>query len=116
MMETIKSIMDWQEQAFPEATISGQVAKYQEEQMEFLNTFYTKETDITELADMFIVACGIARFSAMYGLRFFGDVYRWLEQTEFTDVELEKAINKKMKINRKREWTSAGGKYKHVSK
>ena len=35
MKESIKSIMEWHEQTFPDATIVGQIHKFQEELKEY---------------------------------------------------------------------------------
>ena len=54
MKETIKSIIDWHEITFPDATLEGQLEKFKKERKECLDSEFT---DISELADMFIVAC-----------------------------------------------------------
>lgn len=49
--ETIKTIIEWHEKTFPDATLEGQKAKFQEEFQE-----WSESHRIHELADMFIVA------------------------------------------------------------
>lgn len=110
MKETIKSIIDWSEQTFPDATLDGQLDKYYEEQQEYLES---KCKDITELADMFIVACGIARFNLIEGMYHIADVVDWFKEEDWHWTTFEKAINEKMKINKKREWEKKEGLYKH---
>ena len=109
--ETMQSIMEWHRATFPHATLEGQLAKYQEEQEEWIKS---EHKDLYELADMFIVACGIARFDIREGLFYMYDVYDWFDSTNGIEFEqLEKAIYKKMKKNRKREWNENNGYYKH---
>ena len=112
MSETIMTIMQWHEETFPDATLDGQRQKYREELSEYVAS---GEKDIYELADMFIVACGIARFSLKDGTDAFSDVYDWyMAYDSFNDNALWDAINEKMAINRKRKWTKKNGNYKHV--
>lgn len=115
MKETIKTIMDWHEQTFPDATLDGQIVKYNEELKEFVATDYK---DITELADLFIVACGIARFDMHQGLFYFADVYDWYNaDIELSPETLQAAVDKKMEKNRMREWgKTAEGTYHHTNK
>lgn len=110
--ETIKSIIEWHEQTFPDATLWGQLDKYQEEQNEWVESNYS---DVTELADMFIVACGIARFDLQEGFFHIADVYDWYANAEELQLSgLEDAVNNKMKINRQRKWNKGNGEYRHV--
>lgn len=110
MKETMLSIMQWHAETFPNATLDGQLAKYQEEQQEFVDTKYK---DVEELADMFIVACGIARFDLWEGAFYVHDVYEWLEDSKFKPQKLFKSVVRKMKKNRKRTWHKENGLYKH---
>jgi hypothetical protein len=116
MKETIKSIIEWHEQTFPDATLEGQIEKFQDEEKEFyleltkpdnrVNTMY-------ELADMYVVACGIARFSFIDTLVAFHKAAQ-AELQCLSGDELPSYINKKMEINRKRKWTIGKGNYQHV--
>jgi hypothetical protein len=112
MKETIKTIMDWQEQTFPDATLEGQLEKYQEEQQEFIESNYQ---DVSELADMFIVACGIARFDIREGSYYFADIADWMGSDIPIDWQpLQDAVDQKMAKNRKRVWNkTAEGTYHH---
>lgn len=116
MKETIISIAKWHEETFPDATLDGQIEKYNEEYDEFYEA-NTEENMISELADMFIVVCGIARFSAMDGLFYFHEVDHELGKSNISFEQLSNAIDKKMETNRKRVWAkTAEGTYHHTNK
>lgn len=71
--ETIQSIIKWHAETFPDATLQGQAQKFQEEKKEYLAA--TNIGDKTEeLADVFIVGCGIARFDMMFAAAVFSYV------------------------------------------
>ena len=92
MKETIKSIIDWHEQTFPDATLRGQLKKFDDEGLEW---HQSDRADISELADMAIVACGIARFSTEHALFCFSEVYDQLALSTHKRSQLAKAIDKK---------------------
>lgn len=110
MKETIKSIIEWHETTFPDATLEGQVEKFKKERQEWLDS---NEKDISELADMFIVACGIMRFGRTESAICFGCVGSFLRYSDFTDSDFRKAVDKKMEINRQRKWNFENGQYQH---
>jgi hypothetical protein len=110
MKETIKSIILWHEQTFPDATLEGQLQKYQDELQEFAES----NKDITELADMFIVACGICRFSLARGMTAFWKVADLAAGILLVKEQFDAAVNKKMQINRNRKWTIGKGNYQHI--
>lgn len=112
MKETIDTIIRWHSETFKDATLDGQIEKWNEESKEFRETQYT---DAHELADMFIVACGIARFDINMGLYCFAEIYDFLgSDIPFDIKELIKAVNEKMQKNRKRIWNKTGnGTYHH---
>lgn len=110
MSETIASIIEWSQQAFPDATLDGQREKYIEESKEWEAS---KCSDITELADMFIVACSVGRFDPILCMRQMTDVNLELVKADLMSKDLEDAINKKMAINRARTWEKRDGLYKH---
>lgn len=111
MKETILSIAKWHEKTFPDATLEGQLQKYQEEQHEWVESDYT---DITELADMFIVACGIARFDIQEGVFYMYDIHAWLDDNGVNVSDFIEAVQKKMEKNRKRVWNKTdNGTYHH---
>lgn len=100
MKETILSISKWHEETFPDATLSGQIEKWNEELKEFRETNYR---EAYELADMFIVACGIIRFDINLGLYYLTEIYDWLgSDIMFGDKEFIDSVEKKMEKNRKR--------------
>lgn len=113
MKETILSIAKWHEETFPDETLEGQTEKYYEEYDEFCSA-NTEENMISELADTFIVVCGIARFSAMDALFYFHEIDHELGISNISFEDLSSAIDKKMKKNRKRVWVKSGeGHYHH---
>lgn len=114
MKETIKSIILWQEQTFPDATLEGQTDKYHNEYNEYYMA-KTKESMLEELADMFIVTIGIIRLDFREGLFFMNDALRTFCDSTYTWGQLEEAINKKMQINRKRKWSVGKGNFQHIS-
>ena len=116
MKESIKSIIEWHEQTFPKANLKGQIVKIEEEWDEFQNAGTYKEL-VEECADLFIVACGIARFSALDALFYFHQIEHLIGANNIYRVSFEKAIDKKMAKNRKRKWsTTAEGTYHHTNK
>lgn len=113
MKETIKSIIEWHEQTFPDATLEGQTDKYNNEYNEYYMA-KTKESILEELADMFIVTIGILRLDFREGLFFMNDALRTFYDSTYTWGQLEETINKKMQINRKRKWNKIGNKFQHI--
>lgn len=112
MKETIKSIILWHEQTFPDATLEGQIEKFDDELSE-----YGESECLEELADLFIVACGIARFDNVSALVAFERVCEILKLWRVNygkPVPLQMAIDNKMKINRKRKLGCNKGYYQHV--
>ena len=112
MKETIDTIIAWHRETFPDATLDGQLSKYQEEQQEFVESDYK---DLSELADMFIVACGIARFDIQEGIFYMVDIYDWLDSDlPYSDKDFINEVERKMEKNRKRVWKkTAEGTYHH---
>lgn len=112
MKETIKSIIEWHEQTFPDATLEGQLEKFDDELSE-----YGESECLEELADLFIVACGIARFDFIEVLPCFAKVEKILKVWEKISVSrraFEVAVNEKMAINRQRKWNKIGNKFQHI--
>lgn len=109
--ETIKTIIEWHEKTFPDATLEGQKAKFQEEFQE-----WSESHRVHELADMFIVACGVARFDSIVALEYFYICFRLLKkfQVVASMYVLQQVVNDKMIKNRKRIWNKTGnGTYHH---
>lgn len=115
--EDIATIIQWHKDVFPEACFEGQAKKWEEEYGEFLTARTHKDTAemVSELADLFIVACGIMRFNLIQGCQ---RMLLWNELRYTHGWALstcEEAINKKMKKNRARKWEYLGnGNYHHV--
>lgn len=112
MKENIASIILWHEQTFPDATLKGQLEKFEDERFE-----YEENKCMEELADMFIVACGIARFDYVEALRAFWIVERILRRWTKMPVSryvLQAAVDNKMAINRNRKWGKVGNKFQHI--
>lgn len=107
-METIETIMMWHRDTFPEATLDGQKKKFDEELGEFLNA-KTVEEHYKELSDMFIVACGVARFSVRAT-----SMFAIVEMNIKDDELFQAALDKKMELNRQRKWDKGNGEYKHI--
>lgn len=108
--ETIKSIIDWHETTFPDATLEGQIEKYKTEVAEW---YKSGRRDTMELADMAICACGIARFCTVDAVYLFKDIIDAAKDVKITLGMLETAIEKKMEINRNRKWDFQNGLYQH---
>lgn len=115
MRETIQTIIDWHTEMFPDATLDGQLAKFDEERKEFDNTSWGVWDEVEELGDMFIVACGIMRFDMKQGMSALEEVFFKLGVTNYTSDDLWHAVVEKMKKNRARVWKKTGeGTYHHV--
>lgn len=114
MSETIKSIIEWHEQTFPDATLEGQLEKFDDEVKEFWGCELLSEDAATELADCFIVACGIARFNNVEAIKAFSFVVGYLLNDKELTQMFNIAIDKKMAINRKRKWGIGKGNYQHI--
>lgn len=108
MTETIHSIAQWHIDTFPDATALGQEEKFYDEYRE-----YRKNLDLSELADMFIVAAGMTRFDGVPVMTFFKIILSEAGLGGYTQRILAKAVDEKMAINRARKWNFANGKYQH---
>lgn len=109
--ETILTIAQWCQDTFPDATLVGQLDKLREEYKEFWDA---DGKDVYELADVFIVACNIARFDAIAGAQALGLVHQIMQTADISKVELQQAIDDKMHKNKLRTWQAQDGKYQHV--
>lgn len=108
MVETVKSIIEWSEKTFPDATLDGQIRKFYDEEKEWLES-----RKLSELADMFIVACSIGRFGTTEAAAAFSEVYNAFRSMQVSFPDLFFEINDKMKINRERNWEYKDGNYQH---
>ena len=114
MKESIVSIIQWHTETFPDADLAGQKAKFEEELNE-----YNEAVTMEELADMYIVACGIARFDSVAALEYFAVVFKALMTWQIVGAKgvLEQCIDRKMEKNRKRVWKKQdNGSYHHTNK
>lgn len=110
MKETVETIIRWHANTFPQATLAGQLEKFYEERMEYEEA--KRPHKLEELADMYIVACGICRFDAYLGAEAMAEMDSLFAHHDKRNIK--KAIDKKMAINRKRSWNcSKDGYYKH---
>lgn len=110
MKEDALSIMKWSEETFPDATLSGQSDKFATEFEEWKKSGYK---DISELADMTIVACSIRRFDERTYLDCLNIINMERSKYGITAEMLNDAVNKKMQKNRKRKWEYKNGNYQH---
>lgn len=117
-METIETIARWHRETFPDTSLLKQLEKFQEEKKEWQKSQrITNEGlivgDIMELADMQIVACGLARFDSVEAIFAFRRVAEELEHTACATIDLQRAVEAKMKVNRNRQWCNNNGLYRH---
>lgn len=112
MKETIDTIIQWHKETFPDATLDGQIRKFEEETDEFKTA--TAENKLEELADMVIVSAGIQRFNTPLGVQTRQLCYLWTADYRYDMCELWIAIEIKMEKNRKRVWKkTAEGTFHH---
>lgn len=113
MAESIKSIIEWSEQVFPDATLVGQTGKFEDELTEYFNA--TNHQDrIKELADIFIVAMSICRFGLDEGLYYLNHAWDIYKGSPYSLGNVCYNIQEKMKTNRSRVWEKKDGQYQHV--
>lgn len=115
MKETIKSIIDWHEQTFPDATRGGQIEKWHDEEKEFKKTIQGTEEELYELADMVIVSAGIMRFSYKLGFDYLARTLQYMINADYVGQVLWEAVELKMQTNRNRKWSIGKGNYQHIS-
>lgn len=112
--DLINKVTNIHKQLFTNANGQSQCAKYEEEFGEFSRANNT--TDIMkELADMFIVACGIRNFYPAIGNSILGYIVdKVLSKDEKVQQILVKEICDKMNKNQERVWNEVEkGYYKH---
>ena len=113
MKESILSIAKWHEETFPDTDLKGQMEKWHEEKNEWEQSSCC---DIKELADMFIVACGLTRFNSPEAMFCFTRICDELASSGFATQDLEHAIDTKMERNRARAWKKQNnGTYHHIA-
>lgn len=124
-LDFIKRVKDKHQELFKDVTLMSQITKYSEEYDEMMEA--TKHIDenpeafYEELADMFIVACGILRFNEALGkslCKSIGDDFVYKKDEDGLNClnELTTKVIEKMNKNIKRVWSKTkDGNYKHVS-
>lgn len=108
----MRDIRDVHKSLFPKATLQSQAAKYEEECLELASA---KDNDEIreEFADMFIVACGLMRFSPQLGIDLCKNIITTIKDDESREL-LIKAVCDKMNTNQTRDWNETkDGFYKH---
>lgn len=125
LLEFIERVRDTHQKLFPDVTLMSQIAKFDEKYDEMLEAtkHIAEEPDkfLEELADMFIVACGITRFNEALGYclcKSIVDDFIYKEDDKGNNClsELTIKVIEKMNKNIKRVWSkTADGNYKHVS-
>lgn len=125
LLDFMKRIKETHQELFKDVTLMSQITKYSEEYNEMEEA--TKHIDenseafYEELADMFIVACGILRFNEALGkclCKSIADDFIYKRDEEGNDClfELTTRVIEKMNKNIKRVWSKTkDGNYKHVS-
>lgn len=118
MKENIASIIQWHTETFPNATLEGQLQKFEDEKQEYADENeknFLSDATLMELADLIIVACGIARFDMLQGINALYFALRVAYAHSFFMPEVvAEAVQQKMQINRKRKWSIGKGNYQHV--
>jgi len=97
------------EYLFYNANLQTQCEKYGEERTEYYDA-KTDEDKLKELADMFISACGVKRFSYAIGNDLCENV---LKNFGFDRNKILLAVCEKMNVLQHREWEENNGYYKH---
>ena len=125
LLNFIERVRDMHQNLFPDVTLMSQIAKFDEEYNEMIEAtkYIAEEPDkfLEELADMFIVACGILRFNEALGYclcKSIADDFIYKEDDAGNNYlsELTIKIIEKMNKNIKRVWSkTTDGNYKHVS-
>lgn len=111
--ELIEILKKEHEETFKDITLEAQLDKFVDEQEEFEQAENCLE-EARELADMIIVAAGIARFAP----RFVEKVLKpYIEKKIGKENNLNSIIAymalEKSLINKERKWEKKGGKYQH---
>ena len=125
LLDFIERIRDKHQELFKDVTLKSQITKFSEEynEMEEANKYIDENPKAfyEELADMFIVACGILRFNEALGkslCKSIADDFIYKKDEEGNDYlsVLTTKVIEKMNKNIKRVWSKTkDGNYKHVS-
>lgn len=112
--ELAEKVSEIHEQLFPDATLESQIKKFEEEYEEVehaAKVLMSDEEIKNELADLFIVACGIKRFSKPLSIFLQAGLVKGIPDSQ----EYAEAIVAKMNKNIKRKWNNKNGLYKHTT-
>ena len=112
--ELAEKVSEIHTQLFPDATLDSQIKKFEEEFGEVehaAKVLKSEEETKNELADLFIVTCGIKRFSEPL----FTILHAGLVKDVPDRLEYAEAIINKMNKNIKRKWNNNDGYYKHTT-
>lgn len=112
MKEIMKKISEEHELIFPKANIGTQILKLEEEFSELENAENFEEV-IKELADCFIVCCGIYRFSRRIANLCASNIIDCVREEGIRDIFKSEVI-KKWEFNKKRKWILKNGIYHHI--
>ena len=102
------------EETFKDITLEDQLDKFVDELEEY-NEAENPLDEARELADLFIVAAGVARFAPRFAKEFMVDkiINMIDEEDEYGRVLITHLALEKSLINKNRDWSKKGGKYQH---
>lgn len=101
-------------ETFKDITLEAQLDKFIDEQDEYEDADNCLD-EAREMADMFIVAAGIARFAPRFVEKFVVPVLidKLEDNEEFTKGIITRLSLEKSLINKERKWDKKDGKYQH---
>lgn len=111
--ELIEILKKEHEETFKDITLEAQLDKFVDEQEEYENAENCLE-EARELADMIIVAAGIARFAPRFVEKVLKPYIRSKmgEENNLNSIIAYMALEKSL-INKERKWSKKDGKYQH---
>ena len=125
LIDFMERVRDKHQELFKDVTLMSQITKFSEEYNEMEEAYKHIDENpklfYEELADMFIVACGILRFNEALGsslCKAIADDFIYKKDEEGNDYlcVLTTKVIEKMNKNIKRVWSKTkDGNYKHVS-
>lgn len=111
-VKLVDDIIKVHNELYPNATLLTQIKKYEEEYAELVASVDTGDV-VKEFADLFIVSCGIRRFSEAVGKDLGAGILKSITDNEDKLILME-AVCRKMNENQKRVWKETkDGYYKH---
>lgn len=102
------------EETFKDINLEAQLDKFIDEQEEYENAENCLE-EAREMADMLIVAAGIARFAPRFVEKFISPMLDKIieESDDYSKRLVAQLALEKSLINKERKWDKKGGKYQH---